>query len=114
MKTLEIIETFSDIVASTEHVTFSEDEGITQFKAKLRLVDTSVIWIREIRKRDVLIAYSYYWLKSDNSIIIGWDNAPHHPEIETFPHHKHIGSRNESSYETDLFAVLQFIRDLLA
>jgi hypothetical protein len=22
-----------------------------------------------------------------------YDNAPHHPEIGTFPHHKHIGAR---------------------
>jgi hypothetical protein len=24
--------------------------------------------------------------------VFRYDNAPHHPEIITFPHHKHIGS----------------------
>jgi hypothetical protein len=22
-------------------------------------------------------------------ILRGWDNAPHHPEVETYPHHVH-------------------------
>jgi len=34
--------------------------------------------------------YSYYWLTSENRLKIGWDNAPHHTHISTFPHHKHV------------------------
>ncbi|MCF6297942.1 MAG: DUF6516 family protein [Flavobacteriaceae bacterium] len=57
------------------------------------------------------MSYSYYWLRLDNSLIIGWDNAPHHPEIKTSPHHKHIGGKVESSIQTNLEQVLNFIRD---
>lgn len=67
------------------------------------------MWIREVAFKDHVFAYSYYWLRSDNSIIIGWDNAPHHQEIETFPHHKHIGKNVESSQETSLDQVLTYI-----
>jgi hypothetical protein len=26
-------------------------------------------------------------------MLLRWDNAPHHPEILTHPHHKHDGER---------------------
>ncbi|MCL4424159.1 MAG: DUF6516 family protein [Firmicutes bacterium] len=41
-----------------------------------------------------------------------WDNAPHWPEIETYPHHKHVNiERNVlASSETDLKEVLSVIR----
>ncbi|MGB9722686.1 MAG: toxin-antitoxin system TumE family protein [Chloroflexia bacterium] len=58
-----------------------------------------------------LIRYSYYWLTSANDLIIGWDNAPHHPEIPSYPHHKHVGSpiRREPALERGLEEVLDYI-----
>ena len=41
----------------------------------------------------VRINYSYTYL-SDDRLIFRYDNAPHHPEIITHPHHKHIGPRD--------------------
>lgn len=40
-----------------------------------------------------------------------WDNIPHHPEIETFPHHIHIkkDERVESSKSMDVLSVLKII-----
>ena len=40
---------------------------------------------------DALRRYGYYWLTADDELEIGWDNAPHHVQLENFPHHKHIG-----------------------
>ena len=34
--------------------------------------------------------------KKNGQLIIRWDNAPHHKQIQTYPHHKHLG---ESHYE---------------
>jgi hypothetical protein len=70
-----------------------------------------MLWFREVWAKGKMIADSYYWLRSDDTVIIGWDNAPHHEEIETFPHHKHIADRIEDSQETDLKSVLLYIRD---
>lgn len=41
----------------------------------------------------VRINYSYTYLRNDQRIF-RYDNAPHHPEIATHPHHKHIGPKN--------------------
>ncbi|MEK7730197.1 MAG: DUF6516 family protein [candidate division KSB1 bacterium] len=35
--------------------------------------------------------YSYHWQEAQNQLIIRWDNAPHHPQIKSFPHHRHEG-----------------------
>ena len=41
----------------------------------------------------VRISYAYTYLKEGRRIF-RYDNAPHHPEIVTFPHHKHIGPQD--------------------
>ncbi|MBX3001299.1 MAG: hypothetical protein KF893_22450 [Caldilineaceae bacterium] len=41
----------------------------------------------------VRISYAYTYLY-DGNLVFRYDNAPHHPEIVTFPHHKHIGPQD--------------------
>ena len=36
------------------------------------------------------LAYSYHYQNSQNELVFRYDNAEHHPEILTFPHHKHL------------------------
>lgn len=38
--------------------------------------------------------YSFHWQRSDGQLLKRWDNAAHHPEVETFPHHLHDGNEN--------------------
>jgi len=38
----------------------------------------------------VRISYAYTYLQ-EGQRVFRYDNAPHHPEIVTFPHHKHSG-----------------------
>jgi hypothetical protein len=102
---------FSDIVKSIEKLEISEEEQISNLKAKLILFDGTIFWVREVWLRETIEAYSYYWLRPDDTVIIGWDNAPHHREVSSFPHHRHVGNKIESSEERDLRNVLSFIRD---
>jgi hypothetical protein len=46
-------------------------------------VDTS-------RGYPALIEYAYTYIRQ-NKHVFRYDNAPHYPHLETFPHHKHIG-----------------------
>ncbi|MBN2374191.1 hypothetical protein JXL19_10430 [bacterium] len=59
----------------------------------------------------ILGRYSYYWLTSANELKMGWDNAPHHTSLKTFPHHKHIKEKEnlQPSSETYLEEVMAFI-----
>lgn len=104
---------YSDIVGSVEQLEISEEEQVSVLKAKLRLFDGTILWVREVRVRDIVEAYSYYWLRPDDTVIIGWDNAPHHKEIASFPHHKHVSNNVEPSQEKNLREVLTFLRNFL-
>ena len=104
---------YSAIVESVEMFQLSEEEKVSQLKAKLRLTDASILRVREIRIKETPEAYSYYWLNPDETVIMGWDNAPHHKSISTFPHHRHIGNDIEVSEERNLSDVLNFIRNLI-
>ena len=41
----------------------------------------------------VRVSYAYTYLY-DGKRVFRYDNAPHHPDIVTFPHHKHIGPQD--------------------
>ncbi|OQY29278.1 MAG: hypothetical protein B6244_04655 [Candidatus Cloacimonetes bacterium 4572_55] len=109
----QTIQRCSTLVDIVEYYEISEEAGIARLKAKLQLYDGSFLWIREIRVHDTLDNYSYYWLRQDNSVIIGWDSAPHHKHISSFPHHKHVGNRIQPSSEKNLDDVLQAIASII-
>jgi hypothetical protein len=44
----------------------------------------------------VRIHYSYQYV-SNGIRVFRYDNAPHHPEFGSFPHHKHIGASDAVS-----------------
>lgn len=62
----------------------------------------------------VRISYSYTYL-SKGQMIFRYDNAPHHPEIVTHPHHKHIGPKDRltPADQPSLNQVLAEIQDLI-
>ncbi len=110
MKKEELFEKYRDILLSIEEVSYATKKGIEEYKAKLLLKDGTSLRIAEKWVDKRLDKYSYYWLDEENRRIIGWNNAPHHYDLENFPHHKHL-KREEvlPSYETDLESVLEAI-----
>lgn len=79
---------------------------------RLIFYDESFLKIEEVvfvsdRKVEKL-RYSYHYQKGDR-LIFRYDNAPHHPELPTFPHYKHVDDRVEPCQEPDLQDVLREI-----
>jgi len=85
-------------------------ETVEQFKATVELVDGSYLRINEVWLNGELKKYAYYWLTPTDVVIQGWDNAPHHPEINTFPHHTHKKDEVESSIVRSLADVLDLLK----
>lgn len=54
--------------------------------------DSSLILFQHVRRKreevDVT-EYRFHYMDKDNILIFRYDNAPHHHEINSFPHHKH-------------------------
>ena len=64
------------------------------------------IIIREIWIGSVLKRYGYQLLHGETPLL-RYDNAPHHPELDTSPHHRHIGSHVEPLKDYSLEAFLE-------
>lgn len=57
------------------------------------------------------LAYSYHYQDKEKEIIFRYDNAEHHQEVETFPHHKHVENKIISSQAMTIDNVLEIIID---
>lgn len=57
-------------------------------------------------ERETKLKYRYHFMSKLNKLIFRYDNAPHHPHIESFPHHKHIAKSIKKSAEPSLYDVL--------
>jgi len=55
--------------------------------------------------------YRYHWQKTSGKLIQRWDNANHHPELDTHPHHTHIQEEEkvQPHKKTNLGEVLEEI-----
>ena len=113
---LEASLTASPIVKDIEIL----DEFITSVSGfldcRVLLIDGSELYVSEyftvLKDRIKRDKYSYH-LQKRGELLIRWDNAPHHKEVSSYPHHKHIRNKIESSQETNLRTVLNFIKSFL-
>jgi len=71
---------------------FDDYRGL--FRARVFFWNGSHLTIDEIVDTQLghpeLLRYSYTYVKNDEHVF-RYDNAPHYPDFETFPHHKHVG-----------------------
>ena len=97
-----------------EIVTLSEEKRKAIFLRNCRVIlsDFSMLHIKEIWKDNQLLKYSYFWFTANDTLILGWDNAPHHPRLNSFPHHKHTVEGVEASNERDLPDIVEYIGDI--
>jgi len=87
-----------------------ELEGET-LRLIMYLNDGTNLRVAEPWRGSALERYSYYWLTTGDELKIGWDNAPHHHQLENYPHHQHIANKNslEPSAESCLEDVMAVI-----
>lgn len=90
-----LILSLPDIVIEryTEQI-LTKDRG--NLRIKLRFHDNSLLELSEAihfgQNTCKYLSYRYHYQKADGSIIFRYDNCPHHPEIATYPEHKHAGN----------------------
>jgi len=80
-------------------------------------IDESVLHFIEfvsVKEKTERYKYSYHYQDRDGKVMFRYDMAPHHIEIETFPHHKHINSEKViKSSAPSLTEVFNEIEDLI-
>lgn len=62
----------------------------------------------EVKQTDkqAKIKYRYHYMDANQTLVFRYDNAPHHPNLSTFPHHKHLHTGEQDSEEPTLEDVL--------
>ncbi len=90
-------------------------EGIIE--GRLRFWDGSLLEFIEVLVENGLILiktdYAYHYQDVDEHLVFRYDNAPHHPEIITHPHHKHLSNTIESASPPHLSDVLKEVDEFL-
>jgi len=76
-----------------EEQTLSVHRG--NLRIRLRFADQALL---EISEAIVFVAgelrwlsYRYHYQDASAGLVFRYDNAPHHPEVPSHPHHKHAG-----------------------
>ena len=109
---IELIERKFSHLAEDVLILSSTEETL---KMILQFYDGTFLRVAERWKRGNLTRYSYYWLDNENKLKVGWDNAPHHKNLATYPHHKHVGeqAKIENSQEHCLEDVMMLIEKMV-
>jgi hypothetical protein len=63
-------------------------------------------------RRPVKRRYVYQYV-SGAEAVFRYDNAPHHPDLPNYPHHKHVGRQRIAALEPSLKQVLEEVAGLL-
>ncbi len=96
----KFLEQFEKAVGSSPIVLSSHIEkhfgpsGETLYlRGSLRFIDSSMLEIAIFAAQDAhgiaVDKYRFQYMGSDGRMIFRYDNAPHHPDVVSFPHHKH-------------------------
>jgi len=109
-----------DILASREEIVVERlvvDETIPNVQGivegRIRFWDSSLLEFVEVLEVKGFVLgkaeYAYHYQDRDNQLIFRYDNAPHHPNVPNFPHHKHVNNGIESAIPPHLGDVLREI-----
>jgi hypothetical protein len=109
---LPTLRKYASIIQAYKITRFEQVGSSFRLRAQLEFIDGSLLYLRETVLEGIERKYSYHWQNADGNLLIRWDNAPDW-EIETFPHHKHVGSQQNvvASYERTLEQVLAVIKN---
>jgi hypothetical protein len=97
---------------------FDDFRGL--FRARIYFWDGSYLTIDEVIDTEPgfpeVLRYSYTYIGRDGQHVFRYDNAPHYPQLATFPHHRHRGAHEipEASKQPNLNRVLREIKRILA
>ena len=84
-----------------------EEEILSSNRINLRIrIRFKTGYLFELNEAAIVVAgqfkrlnYRYHFQDSQNNLVFRYDNTPHFPDLESFPHHKHLSNTVISSEE---------------
>ena len=102
----------SKVFADIDVLELVDESTVQLLRIRAVLKDASMLYITELHTADFQ-KYSYHWQNKNGDILIRWDNAPHHKELKTFPHHRHEGKRVLPSHRITVEEVIAVLKNKL-
>ena len=103
---MQVIDYFSEIQSLIKSSIFVESADV-EYEVKSRglgivhgmigMVDGSALQFMELvntrRDKMIRLKYRFHFMNTNGEMVFRYDNAPHHPEIATHPHHRHVNGK---------------------
>ena len=97
------------------HIERYEEEILSSDRVNLRIrIRFSTGYLLELNEAVVFeggcikhLGYRYHLQDEQNHLIFRYDNAPHFPEFETFPHHKHLPDKVIAVEKPSILGVIE-------
>jgi hypothetical protein len=81
---------------------------------KLLFVDGSMLEFMEYLQEENRLKYRFHLMDKEGTMILRYDNAPHHKDVSSFPHHKHLPGNVAESVDKGIMDVLDEIEILMS
>lgn len=89
----------SDVEVVRRSIRDTDLEKVLNYRYRVRLANGGLIEMTEraLERQGALevTKYRHHWQDSHGLLIKRRDNAPHHPTVDTFPHHLHDGAEDQ-------------------
>lgn len=109
----KVISGFQEIITNkTVHTkVYNDTQGL--ISGGIDFTDESELSFMELKnmKQENKKKYKYHYMDNTKKMIFRYDNASHHPEPKTFPHHKHTPKKIMVSKEPELIDIISEIQD---
>jgi hypothetical protein len=102
IQNIEKIIGFSPIILSSNLHKYIDPSGDSVYlKGRLLFIDSSALdfalFVVESESQLLIDKYRFHYMDTDGRMLFRYDNAPHHPDIDSHPHHKHTPEKITST-----------------
>lgn len=112
---LHLFDQYASLFHSWQVTRYEQEGDAYLLHVSVLMRDGSQLAIRDYLFTDQSRKYAYQWMEPDGSLRCRWDNAPHWPDVPTFPDHLHIAqSEPAPSTITNLEELFIFLNDWYA
>ena len=105
------------VLSSNIQKHFGPTNNTVYVKGSIIFIDSSVLDIAIFANKTSTVVsiekYRFQYMDKQGQMLFRYDNAPHHPELSSFPEHKHVGDRTISLPQPDLKNIFNEITALI-
>ena len=77
-------------------------------------MDGSCLEFMEYLQEKNRLKYRFHLMDKEGNMVFRYDNAPHHKDVSSFPHHKHLPGNVAESEDKGIMDVLDEIEILMS